>query len=95
MRARVRQKPSRAAVKIDTKEGCDERIQNLFVDAEQPATLNDGHGTQTDCPTLREAVLLWHTLPSGQKVRATVKVIGGPVYTALQIDQLHYGPKPV
>jgi hypothetical protein len=29
-----------------------------------------------------------------QKIRATVKVIGGPVYTAHQIDRLDYGPKP-
>jgi hypothetical protein len=43
---------------------------------------------------LQEAVLAWHTLPSAQKIRATVKVIGGPVYTAHQIDRLYYGPKP-
>jgi hypothetical protein len=66
----------------------------IYVDAGQPATLNDGAGALTDCPTLQEAVLAWHALPSAQKIRATVKVIGGPVYTALQIDRLHYGPKP-
>jgi hypothetical protein len=38
--------------------------------------------------------LAWHALPSAQKIRATVKVIGGPVYTAHQIDRLHYGRKP-
>jgi len=48
----------------------------------------------TDCTTLQEAVLAWHALPSAQKIRATVKVIGGPVYTAHQIDRLHYGRKP-
>jgi hypothetical protein len=68
----------------------------IYVDAAQPATLNDGAGGKlTDCPTLQEAVLAWHALPSAQKVRATVKVIGGPVYTAHQIDRLHYGPKPL
>ena len=66
----------------------------IYVDAAQPATLNDGAGKLTDCPTLQEAVLAWHALPSAQKIRATVKVIGGPVYTAHQIDRLHYGPKP-
>ena len=65
----------------------------IYVDAEQPATLNDGAGKQTDCATLHEAVLAWRALPSAQKIRATVKVIGGPVYTAHQIDRLHYGPK--
>jgi hypothetical protein len=67
----------------------------IYVDAAQPATLNDGAGKLTDCPTLQEAVLAWHALPSAQKVRATVKVIGGPVYAAHQIDRLHYGPKPL
>jgi hypothetical protein len=66
----------------------------IYVDAARPATLNDGAGKQTDCATLREAVLAWHALPSEQKIRATVKMIGGPVYTAHQIDRLHYGPKP-
>jgi hypothetical protein len=60
----------------------------IYVDAGQPATLNDGAGRLTDCATLQEAVLAWHALPSAQKIRATVKVIGGPVYTAHQIDRL-------
>jgi hypothetical protein len=67
----------------------------IYVDPAQPATLNDGAGKLTDCPTLQEAVSAWHALPSAQKVRATVKVIGGPVYAAHQIDRLHYGPKPL
>jgi hypothetical protein len=66
----------------------------IYVDAGQPATLNDGAGAQTDCRTLQEAVLAWLALPSAQKIRATVKVIGGPVYTAQQLHRLHYGPKP-
>jgi hypothetical protein len=66
----------------------------IYVDAAQPATLNDGAGKQTDCPSLQEAVLAWRALPSAQKVRATVKVIGGLVYTAHQIERLHYRPKP-
>ena len=65
----------------------------IYVDGTQPATLNDGAGTLTDCPTLQEAVLAWHRLAPAQKIRATVKVIGGPVYTAHEIARLHYGPK--
>jgi hypothetical protein len=49
----------------------------IYVDASQPATLSDGAGSLTDCPTLREAVLAWHRLSPGQKIRATAKVIGG------------------
>jgi hypothetical protein len=48
----------------------------------------------TDCPTLQEAVLAWQRLAPEQKIRATVKVIGGPVYRAHEIERLHYGPKP-
>jgi hypothetical protein len=66
----------------------------IYVDGGLPATLNNGAGALTDCPTLQEAILAWHKLPPEQKVRATLKVIGGPVYTAHQIDRLHYGPKP-
>ena len=65
----------------------------IYVDAGAPATLNDGAGAQTDCRTLQEAVLAWLALPSAQKIRATVKVIGGPVYTAQHLHRLHYGPK--
>ena len=67
----------------------------IYVDARRPATLNNGTGVLTDCPTLQEAVLAWHKLAPGQKIRATVKVIGGPVYAAHEINRLHYGPKPV
>jgi hypothetical protein len=65
----------------------------IYVDAGLPATLNDGAGALTDCATLQEAVLAWQRLAPEQKIRATVKVIGGPVYTAQEIERLHYGPK--
>jgi hypothetical protein len=66
----------------------------IYVDANRPATLNNGAGALTDCATLQEAVVAWQQLAPEQKIRATVKVIGGPVYTAREIDRLHYGPKP-
>jgi hypothetical protein len=66
----------------------------IYVDAGRPATLNKRAGVLTDCATLQEAVLGWQSLPPVQKIRATVKVIGGPVYSAHEIDRLHYGPKP-
>jgi hypothetical protein len=59
----------------------------IYVDAERPATLNNGAGASTDWATLREAVLAWQQLSPGQKIRATVKVIGGPVYTAQEIER--------
>jgi hypothetical protein len=66
----------------------------IYVDATRPATLNDGAGVLTDCTTLQEAILAWQRLAPEQKIRATVKVIGGPVYTAQQIERVHFGPKP-
>jgi hypothetical protein len=62
----------------------------IYTDAGQPATLNNGAGVQTDCATLQEAVSAWHRLTLEQKIRATVKVIGGPVYRAHEIDRLHF-----
>jgi hypothetical protein len=70
------------------------RDYKIYVDAGRPATLNNGTGALTDCATLQEAVLAWQRLPPEQKICATVKVIGGPVYKAHEIERLDYGPKP-
>jgi hypothetical protein len=67
----------------------------IYVDGRQSATLNNGQGVPTDYATLEEAVLAWFRLAPEQKIRATIKVIGGPVYRAHEIERLHYGPKPV
>ena len=60
----------------------------------RPATLNNGAGALTDRTTLQEAVLAWQRLAPEQKIRATVKVIGGPVYTVKEIERLCYETKP-
>jgi hypothetical protein len=65
----------------------------IYVDGGRPATLNNGAGASTDCATLQEAVLAWRRLPPEQKIRATVKVIGGPVYT-VKAARLLRGPHP-
>jgi hypothetical protein len=44
----------------------------ICVDAEQPATLNNGAGKLTDFRTLREAVMAWHRLPPEQTKRASL-----------------------
>jgi hypothetical protein len=66
----------------------------IYVDAEQPATLNDGARKLTDYRTLQEAVMAWHRLPPGQTKKATIKVFDGPVFTAAEIVRLRYGPRP-
>jgi hypothetical protein len=67
----------------------------IYVDASQSAILRHGD-VLVDCPTLQEAVLAWHKLPEGDREKATIKVKlpGGEVYTAREIERLHYGPKP-
>jgi len=67
----------------------------IYVDASQPATLRYPGGS-VDCPTLQEAVIARNNLPSKDRNQATIKVniADGPVYTAQEIDRLHYGPKP-
>ena len=61
----------------------------------RPASdVDNGAGAMTDCPTLQEAVVAWQRLAPEQKIRATVKVIGGPVYTVKEIQRLCYGTKP-
>ena len=65
----------------------------ICVDGGRPATLNDGAGISTDCATVQEAVLAWQSLTPEQKIRATVRLIGGPVYTAHQIARFHYVTK--
>jgi hypothetical protein len=66
----------------------------IYVDAGQPATLNNGAGKLTDYLTLQDAVMAWHRLRPEQTKRATIKEFGGPVYTASEIVRLHFGPKP-
>jgi hypothetical protein len=68
--------------------------RKIYVDAEQPATLNNGAGKLTDYATLQEAVMAWHRLLPEHTKRTTIKVIGGPVYTATEIVRLRYRPKP-
>ena len=66
--------------------------ENIYVDAGQPATLHDRQ-VHTDLPTLQEAVIAWHRLPPERQRTATISA-GAEVYTAQEINRLHYGPKP-
>ena len=54
----------------------------IYVDGEQPATLNDGAGALTDYRTLQEAVLAWRGFsPSAAIARAAWRCwrrCGGP-----------------
>jgi hypothetical protein len=63
--------------------------KKIYVDASQPATLNNS-GVLDDCPTLRKPVTTWRRLKPEQKKRATIKVFGGPLYSATETKRLRY-----
>jgi hypothetical protein len=65
--------------------------QDRIYDGSLPATLNDGAGTMVDFATLEEAVLAWRSLKAAQKIRATIKLIGGRVFKATDVDRIRYG----
>jgi hypothetical protein len=65
----------------------------IYVDASQPATLRHS-GRSVECPTLQEAVIAWRALPDRDRQRATIRVLGGQLYTADEIDRLYHAPKP-
>jgi hypothetical protein len=68
------------------------RLQNLCR-CGSPRDGEQWQSVSTDCATLQEAVIAWQRLTPEQKIRATARVIGGPVYAAQQIAQLQCGPK--
>jgi hypothetical protein len=66
--------------------------EKIYIDASQPASLLDGPNL-TDCPTLQEAVIAWHRLPSERQRTARIRTAAN-VFTAKEIDRLYYGPEP-
>jgi hypothetical protein len=67
----------------------------IYVDASLPATLRHPGGS-IDCYTVQEAKMAWDRLSAKDREQSTIKVnvTGGAVYSAQEIDRLHYGPKP-
>ena len=68
-------------------------LDKIYVDASQPATLRHS-GHSVECPILQEAVIAWRTLPDKDRHQATIQVLGGPLYSADEIDRLYHEPKP-
>ena len=66
--------------------------QKLPVDAVGPAILLNGP-IWIDCSTLREAVMEWQKLPPERAERASIRLIGGPLYKADEIARLEYRAK--
>jgi hypothetical protein len=53
----------------------------------RPATLHNG-AVSTDFPTLQDAIMAWHRLRPEQARNASIRVIGGILYTAVEIPKL-------
>jgi hypothetical protein len=67
--------------------------RNIYVDATRPATLHNG-ADSVDWPTLRDALKAWHRLRPEQARSASIRIIGGPLYTAAEIPKLQLNSKP-
>jgi hypothetical protein len=62
-------------------------------DENRPATVHNG-AVSTDFPTLRDAIRAWHRLPPEQAQRASIRIIGGQLYTAAEIPKLLNAARP-
>ena len=64
----------------------------IHVDGSRPATFHNG-AVSTDFPTLQDAIMAWHKLRPEQAQRASIRIIGGQLYTAAEIPKLYNGSK--
>ena len=67
----------------------------IYAEAGRDGTGEQWQSVLTDWATLQEAVIAWQRLTHERKIRATVRVIGGPVYAAQQFARLQCGPELV
>jgi hypothetical protein len=67
-------------------------MTKIHVDWTRPATLHKG-AVSTDFPTLQDAIRAWNRLRPEQARSATIRIIGGELYTAAQIPTLLNGSK--
>jgi hypothetical protein len=63
-------------------------VEKIVIDASQRATLVDGDRS-VNCLTLLEAVVARDNLPRSRRSAAKIRC-GGRVFTALEIDRLHF-----
>ena len=66
--------------------------QKPFLDTVGAAILFNGP-IWIDCSTLQEAVMEWYRLPPEQAQRASIRLIGGPLYKADEMARLEYRAK--
>ena len=66
--------------------------EKIHVDVSRPATLHNG-AVSTDFPTLRDAIIAWNRLRPEQAQRASIRVIGGQLYSAAELPKLLNGSR--
>jgi hypothetical protein len=59
-------------------------------DGSRPATLHNG-AASTDFPTLPDAIIAWNRLRPEQAQRASIRIIGGQLYSAAELTKLLIG----
>jgi hypothetical protein len=62
------------------------------IDVTRPATLHNG-AVSTDFPTLKDAIMAWNRLRPEQAQRASIRIIGGQLYSAAELPKLLNGSR--
>ena len=62
------------------------------IDVTRPATLHNG-AVSTDFPTLKDAIMAWNRLRPEQAQRASIRIIGGQLYSAAELSKLLNGSR--
>jgi hypothetical protein len=66
--------------------------EKIHVDVSRPATLYNG-AVSTDFPTLQDAIMAWHRPRPEQAQRASIRIIGGQLYSAAELRKLLNGSR--
>ena len=66
--------------------------EKIHVDVTRPATLHNG-AVSTDFPTLKDAIMAWNWPRPEQARRASIRIIGGQLYSAAELPKLLNGSR--
>ena len=64
--------------------------EEIHLDVTRLATLHHG-AVSTDFPTLKYAIMAWNRLRPEQAQRASIRIIGGQLYSAAELPKLLNG----
>jgi hypothetical protein len=62
--------------------------EEIHLDVTRPATLHNGA-----VPTLKDAIMAWNRLRPEQAQRASIRIIGGQLYSAAELPKLLNGSR--